>query len=211
MSVVGILRPAASLALATSLAACAATPIDTATTSASDPAAALAELLAGQYAAPATPSGPALADTRVPIAPLDEGAWLYFERDRDGATYRQRVLQLVNQPGGSVAQTAYTLRDPERFADGASLAGLSSVDLDPGMPDGCEQIWRRVGERTWVGRVDPATCIIKSRRRQTRIRIELELRLDEEGLAEAERGFALDNTQLWGTPSGAFARLARVR
>lgn len=178
-------------------------------------AGALARLLAGRFEGRDSAGNVDLADFRAAIPPLGEGEWLYFQREQDGAVYRQRVIQLLPQGDGSVAQVTWTLGDPAQFADAlrnpAILASLDAGDLTEGRAPDCPFTWTRDADGNgWRGLVDPAACVISSQRRSERIRIGAESRLTVHALAEAERGFALDGALLWGTPEGDFARLERV-
>ncbi len=181
-------------------------------------AAELAAAMTGTFATRADAPGTAFADFRTAIPALGDGAWIYFQRNQGAEmqVYRQRVLQLVDRPDGSVSQITYTIAEPERFAsapdDATSLTALSPADVTALLNEGCEQLWRFNAERdsgSWVGRVDPDTCTIYSQRRQTEIRIGSETRLTGDALHEAERGFDLDGNQLWGTPAGEFSTIYR--
>lgn len=181
------------------------------------PAAELAEMMAGRFAEDAeTP----IFDFRAKLPPMGEGQWVYYQRDRGKRdardarkAYRQRVLQLVDRMDGSVAQITWSLKDASGYATApnnpAVLATLNREALAPLLADGCEQIWMLEGG-TWRGRVDPAQCIIFSKRRNTRIAIGSETRLGRDALQEAERGFNLEGKQLWGTAPGAFSTMLRV-
>ncbi|QLC20942.1 hypothetical protein HFP51_01310 [Parasphingopyxis sp. CP4] len=180
----------------------------------------LAAAMTGTFATRADAPGTAFADFRTAIPPLGDGEWIYFQRNQGAEmqVYRQRVLQLVDRPDGSVAQITYTIAEPERFAsapdDATALNALSAADVTALLNQGCEQHWRFDAERdggSWVGRVDPNSCTIYSQRRQTEIRIGSETRLTGDALYEAERGFDLEGNQLWGTPAGEFSTIYRVQ
>lgn len=157
-------------------------------------------------------------DTRVSMAPLGPGQWVYYQLNTgpDRAVYRQRVLQFTDKPDGGVLQTTWSLKDPERAAIQPSASnvsvGLSMEDLVPALDDGCDQHWRYdkdIEGGPWVGLVDPATCKIFSERRQETIAIKAEARLNTETLYQTEKGFDASGTQLFGGPEGEFIILYR--
>lgn len=182
-----------------------------------NPVAELAALMMGRFAEDGeTP----IFDFRAKLPQMGDGQWVYYQRDRGkrdaGDTrkaYRQRVLQLVDRPDGRVAQITWSLKDASGYATApnnpAILDALSREALAPLLADACEQIWMFEGG-IWRGRVDPARCVIFSKRRNTRIAIGSETRLSDDALQEAERGFDLDGVQLWGTAPGAFSTMLRV-
>lgn len=174
----------------------------------------LASDMAGTYET-AIGSEDAMRDRRVRLAPLGDGAWVYYQVNHkaDLSVYRQRVLQLLPLPDGRVAQSAWTINAPEALVDlwdkPEVQAELSLEDLSPSMDDGCAQIWTKA-EEGWDGLVDPETCVIDSSRRGTQIRIGAESKVTAASLSLAERGFSLDGEQLWGTAQGAYYVLDRV-
>lgn len=158
---------------------------------------------------------------RLNFAEDDSGsAWIYLQLNTgdDRKVYRQRVLQLMPSEG-AVRQRTWTLKDPNAVLDEAGqpvdVDALTLADLEkPLLEDGCVQLWRYEAATDaqpwqWVGIVDPKTCVIQSKRRNKRIGIGSESRLSANTLRQAERGFDLDGTQLWGTPAGDFAVMNR--
>lgn len=189
-----------------------------------DPAAELAKVMTGRFASEPDKDGNRVEDFRVPVQDMGAGEWIYFQRNQGPKTrterraYRQRVLQLVTAPGGGVSQITWSLKSPELYSAAPRYPGvlkaINKKALKLTMEAGCEQRWRHDPEAgeggTWQGRVDPVECTIYSKRRQKRIGIGSETRLSAQGLLEAERGFDLNGTQLWGTPAGAFTEMMRV-
>lgn len=179
-------------------------------------AAELADLLSRDLVTAESTSETALRDYRSRIAPLGEGEWMYLHRNRGDKPYRQRVLQFLDTPGGTVRQVAYKLKDQAAFTDAPSrpalLETITSDMLTLDFTKGCEQIWSRsdVPGVQWDGVVDPETCVIFSKRRGKQIRIGAEARVTSNGLQEAERGFTMAGEQLWGTPKGEWALLMGV-
>lgn len=189
----------------------------------------LAEFMSGNFASTPDEKGYRVVDFRTPIAKLGEGEWVYYQRNQgidiavQKKAYRQRVLQLLYRPMGGVTQRTWSFVNPDRFAgapgDADILKEITLDDLTPTMEQGCDQIWDQVpkpktgedsGNQIWEGSVDPKNCTIFSKRRSKRIGIGSQTRLSGEQLMEAERGFDLDGTQLWGTPPGQFTTMVRV-
>ncbi len=192
-------------------------------------AAKLSKLMVGNYASNPDEKGYQVVDFRKSIAKLGEGEWIYYQRNQgtDVASqkkaYRQRVLQLIDLPDGSVAQRTWSLIEPERFAGARAnpdILKLLTIDsLTPTMEQGCDQIWHQSkavkmksnsDNQNWEGSVNPKNCTIYSKRRDKRIAIGSQTRLTSEYLMEAERGFDLDGNQLWGTPKGQFTKMMRT-
>lgn len=147
-------------------------------------------------------------------------AWVYLQLNTgdDRKVYRQRVLQLL--PGDkSVIQRTWLLKDPSAVLDQAGqpddVDALTLADLEkPLLEEGCVQRWTYAPASDaqpweWVGVVDPKTCVIQSKRRNKRIGIGSEARLSATTLKQAERGFDLDGSQIWGTADGDFAVMNR--
>lgn len=206
----------AALLLATSCATTPNAPHKTSTLVATTNAAELVDLLARDLITAESTSETVLRDYRSRIAPLGEGEWMYLHRNRGDKPYRQRVLQFLDTPDGTVRQVAYKLKDQSAFTDAPSrpalLETITTDMLTLDFTKGCEQIWSRsdVPGVQWAGVVDPETCVIFSKRRSKQIRIGAEARVTSNGLQEAERGFTMAGEQLWGTPKGEWALLMGV-
>ena len=186
------------------------------------PAASLAALMEGRFrTAPDDPEND-FVDSRLRIAPMGAGVWLYYQLNTgpDRRVYRQRVLHLQDRDDGAVVQVAYDLADPSRFQlePGAKVlssafADISVKDLNQSLPDGCEQVWRPAadeGDALWVGRVDRLTCKVFSPRRQADIALFAEARLGEDILRQTEKGYSEDGALLFGGPDGTFITLYRI-
>lgn len=185
-----------------------------ATLSEVSPDEALAADMAGTFET-AIGTDEAMRDRRFRLTPLGDGEWLYYQVNHkaDLSVYRQRVLQLEPLADGRVRQSAWTVKEAEAHVDlwrnADAVAALDLDDLSTGLEEGCAQIWERI-DTGWTGTVDPATCIITSKRRGTEIRIGADSKLTETTLELAERGFNLEGEQMWGTEPGSYHSLARV-
>lgn len=213
------LSNSAALAVLLIAASCVSNPgaiRETSTPAATSNAAELADLLARDLITAESTNETLLRDYRSRIAPLGEGEWMYLHRNRGDKPYRQRVLQFLDTPDGTVRQVAYKLKDQAAFTDAPSrpslLETITTDMLTLDFTKGCEQIWSRsdVPGVQWAGIVDPETCVIFSKRRGKQIRIGAEARVTSKGLQEAERGFTMAGEQLWGTPKGEWALLMGV-
>ena len=174
----------------------------------------LATMLVGRFAGTSSDSEIYLEDQRTLMAPLGEGVWFYFRRDRDGILYRERVVQLIDQPDGSVRQQTWRLVAPEIPVADITLDSLQSDAMAGGEESNCLQVWRRTHSEQvgtlWQAIIDPDNCVIFSSRRNQAIRIGAETRLTQNRLLEAERGFTIENEFLWGTPVAEFSALQRM-
>jgi len=163
------------------------------------------------------PDAPQLTDRRQRVeVPALGGQVFYWQLNSgpDQAIYRQRLLQFVAEPEtGFIRQRTWSFVAPERFADrfddAALFAAIAEGDLVSDLPEGCDPRWRPAGDR-WYGYVDPSRCVIFSARHQEQRHIEAEVELSQDGLRQAERGFAPDGRQLFGTPPGELLSLERL-
>lgn len=185
-----------------------------------DDVADLAALLEGTYRTVHEthhPDTPQLTDRRMRVAvpALGENV-LYWQLNSgpDQRVYRQRLLRLTQDPAtGEILQHSFSLAEPgrfvDRFDDAAAFEAIGPADLADDLPAGCELRWQRL-EDGWRGYLDPARCVIFSRRHQDYRHIEGEVIVRRDGLQQAERGFAADGRQLFGTAPGEFLRLDRL-
>lgn len=177
-------------------------------------AADLADMMEGQFASLETDTENNFRDRRTKIASLGEGEWLYSQINTgaENKVYRQRVIQLMDVKKGIVEQRAYTLNAEENFVDaGQKSIAISFEDLTPAFAEGCAQIW--TWERNsgiWNGLVNHETCTIYSTRREKDIGIGARAKVTGDALFQAEAGYELDGTQIWGTKDGEFIELRRV-
>ncbi len=187
----------------------------------------LAQMMNGHFVSAPNENGDRIEDFRMSIDPLGPGEWVYFQRNQgpkrrtERRSYRQRILQLVNRPGGGVEQVAWNLKSPELYSAAPRhpglLKSLTKKSIKRSMDAGCEKIWnldmtaQPAGDSGWAGKVDPASCTVYSQRREKQIAIGSETRLTSSRLFEAERGYELDLTQIWGTAPGQFTEMVRVR
>lgn len=182
--------------------------------------AALTALLEGRYRTVHDthhPDAPQLTDHRQRVDVPALGSHVFYWQLNSGpdqAIYRQRLLQFVAEPDtGFIRQRTWSFASPERFADrfqdARLFASITEADLIASLAADCDPRWRPVGER-WHGYVDPSRCVIFSARHQEQRHIEAEVELSADGLRQAERGFAPDGRQLFGTPPGELLGLERL-
>ena len=145
------------------------------------------------------------------------GVWLYSQMNT-GEThklYRQRVLQFtLSEDGKKIIQKAYSLNNPDAYVDVWGkpnvLKILTPDDIKPYFSEGCDQVWRQDISEGWKGYVDPKTCTITSKRRNTDIRIESEGYLSKSEYRTTERGYDTDMNFLWGSKPGEMITLYPV-
>lgn len=177
------------------------------------PAARLASAMAGTYLRPSPSSDEPRQDRRVPLAPLGDGQWIYYQVNQGldlEQVYRQRVLNLSEQLDGRVTQTTYTLTKPEDYqAMDAPIDQITLDQLTRGMESGCDMVWIEMPDG-WSGRVDPSQCVIFSQRRQTQLRIGSRADIASTRLRQAETGYDLNGNRLWGSEDGEWMVLYRT-
>ena len=156
-----------------------------------------------------------LVDSRQRVDAPSLGAavfYLQLNTGEDLKLYRQRILVLAETDAG-VVQTAFTLREPEKYVDARSgdrvLSNVTVDDIEPMFETGCGQHWEP-REQGYYGHTDPKTCRIISSRTGKPRRIEGETLLDGNRLELAERGFDDEMNQLFGSPIGERTTLYRV-
>ncbi len=139
------------------------------------------------------------------------GLWFYTQLNTgdDQELYRQRLHQLtVSKDRSKVTQRSFVFKESERFVDvwqnPEILHQISMEDLEPALPDGCDQVWHQGEDGIWRGKVDPATCKIFSERRQANIRIGADGYYHEGVYATSERGFDEAMNPIWGSKPGEY-------
>lgn len=172
----------------------------------------LTRLMTGTFES--TGSEPPFVQRRIRIdAPAigDHVFYLQINQGEDRQLYRQRILVARETADGGIEQRAFTIVEASRFVDAerSAMAGLTPEDIEAFLGEGCKQSWLAI-ESGFRGYVDPATCVITSRRTGKPRGIESEEILSEDGSMLAERGFDPDGNQLFGTPSGEHLALRRI-
>jgi len=159
---------------------------------------------------------PDLLDRRVLVqAPTFGDYVMYWQLNSgpDSEVYRQRLLVFEATDDGEIVQTTWSFRTPERFVDAFDapelFAELAADAVVATLPKGCDQVWRRTNTG-WEGSVSPENCRVWSERRQMWRRIGADARLEADAYWQAERGFADDGRQVFGTPPGELYRLDRI-
>jgi len=186
---------------------------------ADDPVGDMLAMMEGTYETEpdATPDAelPDLLDRRVRVvAPAFGTHVVYWQLNSgpDREVYRQRLLSFAAD-GDRIVQTTWSFVAPEKFVDAFdspdSFANLSDADVEPTLPDGCDQVWQKT-EGGWYGSVNPDTCRVWSERRQQWRRIGAEAMVLPDAYLQAERGFDDDGKQLFGTEPGDMYRLTRA-
>jgi len=158
---------------------------------------------------------PDLLDRRVRVdAPAFGEHVVYWQLNSgpEREVYRQRLL-VFTAAGDEIVQATWSFREPEQFADAFDAPGLfadlTEADVEPTLPDGCDQVWSRTDDG-WYGRVNPDSCRVWSERRQQWRRIGAEAMVLPDAYLQAERGFDDEGTQLFGTKPGEMYRLERI-
>lgn len=149
-------------------------------------------------------------------APAGRRVALYAEmrHDRaDGELYRQRLYLFDETPGRAAnLMQALAFEDGSaatRLVDEPALVANGSLATRPSIGTGCDTHWSADGA-AFVGRVDPATCVITGKRGDQR-RIESITRIEADAIGQLERGYDLEGHQLFGNPTDALYTWPRVR
>ena len=183
----------------------------------------LAALMAGRFdnqsaiSAGVADENDFLTDWRQRIVAPQLGDTVFYLQLNQGAKrelYRQRILVLsLDAENDSIRQTAYTLNNPEPFADAMSTSDvfndLGPDDVERMLDDGCAQYWTET-EEGFSGYVDPDKCRIISSRTGNPRRIEALTILTDTTLDLAERGFDDDGNHLFGSAVGETTQLTRT-
>lgn len=159
---------------------------------------------------------PDLQDRRARVSAPAFGEYVVYWQLNEGPErkiYRQRLLVFEARDDGTIVQTTWSFREPEKFVDAFELAelfaSLTPEDVEATLPDGCDQVWRK-SDDGWYGSVSPDSCRVWSERRQMWRRIGAEAKVEPDAYWQAERGFDDEGTQVFGTKPGEMYRLARI-
>lgn len=121
----------------------------------------------------------------------------------DGEHYRQ-LIYLFDEATGRTENRMQALRvadqdiaaklidDPDAFASGL-------VETTSAISDTCYTVWEQIAEG-YSGWIDPQRCVITGKRGDQR-RIEARTRITSDSIGQLERGFSIDGTLLFGTPT----------
>lgn len=172
----------------------------------------LDEMMQGKFEA-VDPERP-FTDKRIRINAPELGEYVYYYQINSGPemkVYRQRILIVRLNDAGLPSQVALNLVAADEYADAAAdaFSGFGDADVEPFLPEGCEQVWTP-NDDGFKGYVDPATCIILSSRTGKPRGIEAEMILSAERMLSAERGFDENGEQLFGTEPGEYLELKRA-
>lgn len=146
------------------------------------------------------------------------GVWFYNQLNTGDTRklYRQRVSHITTDTARDVLlQATYTLNDPAALENAwenpAVLTALTRDDINPLFNVGCELTWKQKSSETWRGYVDPKSCVIDSKRRNKKIRIESESELSTDLYRTSERGYDIDMNYVWGSSPGEMISLYPVQ
>lgn len=122
----------------------------------------------------------------------------------DGELYRQSLLVFDETPGRA-GNTMTSLSFSDRQAatalvDDPGLVAAGRLETRVALGTGCTMHFRREGEG-FLGRIDPATCVITGKRGDTR-HIEAQTFLRRDAIEQLERGYGADGQLLFGNPEG---------
>lgn len=149
-------------------------------------------------------------DIRLRMAPIwtdrQDGRWLYVEQAAAGALdrpYRQRVYRVTAGADGVFRSEVYALPGPKRFA-GAWRQRQPLRTLTPDsllVREGCAVILRRVAGDRFAGGTDGRSCGSDLRGAAYATS---EVVIGPETIESWDRGFAADQSQVWGATAGGY-------
>jgi hypothetical protein len=134
----------------------------------------------------------------------EDGIWLYVEQQVRGARspYRQRVVRLVRDAGGTLRQMVYTIRDPSIYAGGWRVPGRFAVlgRDELAYVAGCDNLFRLEGAR-FIGGTRARDCRndYKGAAYMTSI-----AEVGADGFTNWDRGFDVAGERVWGPPEGGY-------
>lgn len=130
----------------------------------------------------------------------------------DGELYRQRAYVFDTGSSAPLAMQALVFDDPvaaSGLRDDPTLWVRQQLGARNTLGEGCDTHWVRQ-DGGFLGRVDPATCVITGKRGDRR-RIESQTLITPGYIGQLERGYDLDGKLLFGNPDGTLYRWPRVR
>lgn len=122
----------------------------------------------------------------------------------DGDIYRQNLLLFDESPGrDGNTMTALNFTDRDTAAgllQDPALLATGQLATTENLGPGCSMHFRRDGKR-FLGRIEPAHCMITSRNGGT-LHIEAETLLRADAIEQLERGFSPDGQLMFGNSDG---------
>jgi len=135
----------------------------------------------------------------------DDGRWLYVEQAVSEALdrpYRQRVYRVDEVAPGLFESQVFTLPDPGAvigaWESETPLADITAEDLQE--REGCSIVMRRRGD-TFIGSTLAWLCSSSLRGASYATS---EVMITPDGMVSWDRGFAEDQTQVWGAVKGGY-------
>jgi glycosidase len=135
-----------------------------------------------------------------------DGYWLYVEQavaTHKDRPYRQRIYHLSDQADASIRSEVYSIPDPLRFA-GAYNEPRLLIALTPDslqVRRGCAVILRRRGPDVFAGSTVDRDCVSELRGATYATS---EVRITPQELTSWDRGYDLEDRQVWGAVEGGY-------
>jgi hypothetical protein len=170
----------------------------------------LAEWMTGTFSSAAQAAeDPEFFDVSLHVAPIwtdrDSGRWLYVEqavREAQDRPYRQRVYRVDEVAAGLFEIQVLTLPDPAAvvgaWREESPLDDLTPDDLEE--REGCSIVMRRRGD-TFIGSTLAWLCTSTLRGAAYATS---DVMITPDGMVSWDRGFAEDQTQVWGSVKGGY-------
>ena len=114
--------------------------------------------------------------------------------------YRQFVIDVVDE-GEQLRLKNYEIRTPAKFINGKNLDELTDDVLT--YREGCDNIIRQTGEKTFEGKNDTCECWVM--RKNIKTYVANQVKLTEDTYTVLDRGLhAETHEKIWGSDWGAF-------
>ena len=114
--------------------------------------------------------------------------------------YRQFVIDVVDE-GEQLRLKNYEIRTPAKFINGKNLDELTDDVLT--YREGCDNIIRQTGEKTFEGKNDTCECWVM--RKNIKTYVANQVKLTEDTYTVLDRGLHAETHQkVWGSDWGAF-------
>lgn len=161
---------------------------------------------------------------RLQVRPVDsmqlEGHWLYAQTDKvdpadpsEGKVYRQTLQQFFVKDG-QILSRVWRFNDSTMKQKGSPspefLRQLDPRQISEALPEGCLTHWSARGDQ-FIGRIDPADCLIQSKYKDERRRLFAEEIVFPSGRWFREGAYGEDGSLAFGLEDGHYVRLARQR
>ncbi|GAB5413733.1 MAG: hypothetical protein Cons2KO_13360 [Congregibacter sp.] len=127
--------------------------------------------------------------------------------------YRQSIMRFEQHEDGSVSARNLRFASPDEhreiMRDLKRFESLDEEDVVAALPDGCDPVWTREGER-FVSRISASECVMISRRDGKPRRIQATEFVGVHAIENEESGYNEDGSKIFGLPEATYYRYERI-